>query len=319
MKIRVLCCAATFAYTATSALAADLAAVKSSVPALSPSTIWTGFYAGVNAGATWANNNNVQYSNYPSYIIPTSTSAPFNAAVASVAGNVSIPTNSSPEFIGGGQLGYNYQFVDKAIVGFETDIQGVVGSSGNTSNVYQIFNYSYVSGRSGALVPATLNNSYSASKSLDYLGTARGKIGYLLTPQLSLYATGGLAYGGVSINTFSWQNLSRPAYSDEIGPGNSSYSQTRVGWTVGGGLEWMASSSWSIKAEYLYYDLGSVQANAGNLVRIWNGSEQAAGINTGDVKMIFNYQAKTGISGNIARLGVNYHFNSAEAPIVAKY
>jgi len=47
-----------------------------------------------------------------------------------------------------------------------------------------------------------------------------------------------------------------------IALGNASYSNTQVGWTAGGGVEWMFMPNWSAKAEYLYYDLGNISATS---------------------------------------------------------
>lgn len=70
---------------------------------------------------------------------------------------------------------------------------------------------------------------------VDYIGTARARIGYTWDRTM-IYGTGGLAF-------------SRAA---ALG-----IHDTDTGWTIGGGLEWAYSNSWSLKAEYLYYDLGA--------------------------------------------------------------
>lgn len=44
-------------------------------------------------------------------------------------------------------------------------------------------------------------------------------------------------------------------------PGDYSYSDTRWGWTAGGGVEWAFAPNWSIKAEYLYVDLGTFRVD----------------------------------------------------------
>ena len=106
----------------------------------------------------------------------------------------------------------------------------------------------------------------------------RGRVGYLFTPTLLIYGTAGFAYGGV----------------DAFG-----FSNTRTGWTAGGGLEWLFAPHWSAKVEYLYVDLAS------------NGTTGAFGWTLGNH---FHPQL------NVVRVGVNYHFNFAPpAPVVAKY
>ena len=83
------------------------------------------------------------------------------------------------------------------------------------------------------------------------------------------------------------------------GFGFGSASDTRVGWTASGGVEWMFAPNWSVKAEYLYYDLGSVDANYVVLI-----NDTASGLNA-----TFNGQASVDFKGHIARVGVNWHFN----------
>jgi outer membrane immunogenic protein len=88
-----------------------------------------------------------------------------------------------------------------------------------------------------------------------------------------------------------------------------SFSDTRVGWTVGGGLEWLFLPNWSAKVEYLYYDLGSVSTNF-----LLPQHDNASGNNALSVG-----QTTTRFDGHIVRAGVNYHFNWGAAPVVAKY
>ena len=78
-------------------------------------------------------------------------------------------------------------------------------------------------------------------------------------------------------------------------------------------------SNWSAKAEYLYYDLGSVNTYNGQLVRVWNNHQTVSGITAGDIACSSVSQSKVNFNGNIARVGVNYHFNLASMPVVAKY
>ena len=74
----------------------------------------------------------------------------------------------------------------------------------------------------------------------------------------------------------------------------------------------MFMPNWSAKAEYLYYDLGKVSGSAVNNYYGTGGFTGHAGMQN-----VTNYTARA--SGNIARLGVNYHLNLASAPVIAKY
>jgi outer membrane immunogenic protein len=72
-----------------------------------------------------------------------------------------------------------------------------------------------------------------------WLGTGRGRIGYAWDRFLP-YFTGGVAFGGVEANR----------------PGFTGSSETRAGWTLGGGVEFAFAPQWSAKVEYLHVDLG---------------------------------------------------------------
>ena len=92
----------------------------------------------------------------------------------------------------------------------------------------------------------------NAKASLDWLGTTRAKVGFVVTPdnRLQIYGTGGVAYGGGSSH-FNVYDSNYNAYWS----GNPS--STRVGWTVGAGVEYAITNNVTIGAEYLYADLGS--------------------------------------------------------------
>ena len=151
----------------------------------------------------------------------------------------------------------------------------------------------------------------TVSRSIDYLGTVRGRLGWLATPAVLLYGTGGLAYGQVNVsNTISVAQNCGPGCVFLTPPTSfGSSSVTRAGWVVGGGLEWMFAPHWTAKTEYLYYDLGSVTANS-TLV-----GQNGIGV-VGAVFMTSFARATTHFDGSIARVGVNYTFGG---PILAKY
>ena len=96
--------------------------------------------------------------------------------------------------------------------------------------------------------------------SLTWLGTTRARVGFVATPdnRLMIYATGGVAYGGGN-SQFSVFDATTGSFFS----GNPS--STRVGWTIGGGVEYAITNNITIKGEYLYADLGSSNFNsAGN-------------------------------------------------------
>lgn len=122
--------------------------------------------------------------------------------------------------LGGLTLGYNYQ-VDRWVFGAETDISiaGLHGSTGSSS---------------------TWNCPGGGCETkVEWFGTARARVGYAFDRTLP-YLTGGLAYG----------NIKGYIQGDYSGSG------TKVGWTLGGGVEHAFTDHLTVKAEYLYVDLG---------------------------------------------------------------
>ena len=286
------------ALAASSALAADLPSYKAPPPPPPPPPpMWTGFYVGLNAGYTWANSNNVWTNAFP---IDNDNESPFVAATVPF----NLAGNNNGGFIGGGQVGYNYQFASSFVVGLEADIQGVASSN------------SFTSGFGAGFVPANdLGVTFmNASRRLDYLGTVRGRVGWLFTPTLLLYGTGGLAYGGVNLTTSLMSaELLGAAFvaTDGVGFGAAAFSDTRVGWTAGGGVEWMFWPNWSAKVEYLYYDLGSVTLPSAVVIGVSPGGAQ---------DWAYAASTRTRFDGHVVRAGLNYHFNwGAPAPVYAKY
>lgn len=310
MKKLILCSVA-LAVMAGSAIAADLPSQKI-IPAVAPAPLWKGFYAGLNAGGTWTNSNNFNATTWNIY--QPAGSADYMAA-ALLSGNQQSSTSSG--FIGGGQIGYNWQgkFSNlNFVTGLEADIQGLANSGGNASR-WNVAPNAGVSGgvTSNDLVPLSLTSNIQGNSQLSWLGTVRGRLGYLATPTLLIYGTGGLAYGGYSSNlqtSVFWKQTGGNANFIQIGYNN--YSSTMVGWTAGGGAEWMFMPNWSVKAEYLYYDLGKTN---GSVINPFYGIDAASGRN--GLESITNFSSR--VSGNIIRAGVNYHFNFVSTPVVAKY
>jgi outer membrane immunogenic protein len=277
------------------ALAADLP-TKKAPPPPAPPPVWQGLYAGLNAGGIWANPNSL--NNLTSW--NETTNAQVVASSSLLAG--SVPASGTAAFLGGGQIGYNYQFDNvsklKFLAGVEADIQGVAptGTTGARS---------FVSWGSTQTAANTVLVGQSASNYLSYIGSVRGRAGIILIPSVLVYGTGGLAYGGANA---SLQNFA--GWSAAWQGGSTRYSNTQVGWTAGGGVEWLFRSNWSVKAEYLYYDLGKASGSVQNIVYPLNGSGPFAGSIT---------QFTSRFSGNILRAGVNYHFTLGNAPVVAKF
>jgi outer membrane immunogenic protein len=296
MKKLVLALSAIAAFGGT-ALAADMAPrIYSKAVAPAPVASWTGFYAGLNAGGTFGDGS-LATTGTPVSFNPAGLNAgapaTMNALAVLLASNA---PGSGSQFIGGGQIGYNFQFAPAYVLGFEADIQGLAGS-GRTSSVSTTSSFAPFG------FPA---NNYSSTasftKGLDYLGTARGRIGFLATPSVLAYATGGLAYGGAHVGSAFSIQQTFPGWNTTIVPpifGGANATKTAVGWTLGGGLEWMFGQQWSAKVEYLYYDLGTVGAPVLLTQNVNVTTPWATAL----------AQTTTRFNGSIVRAGVNYHFN----------
>ena len=288
-----------------SAFAADIA-TKKAPPAPAPTPIWKGIYVGLNAGGIWGNNNSVSVTTFPSSTYAQSNAiywAPGNGSVGSNANNLA-------GFIGGAQIGYNWQPTfsgQNFVAGFEADIQGIAGTGNGNRKGF------WISPASEA--DTSLQNYSNTSGSMNFLGTVRGRVGWLAMPTLLVYGTGGLAYGGVNFSrSLSTIEQNSAGVNQWWAYGNASSNNTMVGYSAGGGVEWMFMPNWSAKAEYLYYNLGSLSAQSTQILAPI--SSTTIGLQT------FRTTAYSGtVDGNIARAGVNYHFNlgPTSAPVVAKY
>jgi outer membrane immunogenic protein len=247
---------------------------------------WTGWYGGLNAGYM----DGADKINTDGVILQTSDTASIAAAMAS--GATSQLSTGNGGFIGGGQVGYNWALSPKLLAGFEADIQGSSLTNGTTA-----MTTTPVAGTAFSFA-----TTVAASRSVDYIGTVRARLGATVLPDALLYVTGGLAYGSVkSSTTINQTTAAAPLQPNAI---SGSFSDTRAGYTVGAGGEWMFSPKWSLKAEYLYYDLGSAHYGTGNFA-LDEGptSFPAFGVS------VVGTTTHVHFNGNIVRAGINYHLN----------
>lgn len=190
-----------------------IAALIGPASAAPPVISWTGFYIGANAGVSLGHD--------PSTI----TDASLGQAIASF--------NASPNGpVGGGQVGYNWQFAPNWVVGFEGDFQGAAQSD-------QVCNGAGCSNPGNAF-------AFTDAQNLYWFATARARFGYTGSPWL-LYVTGGGAWGEIhnDFRTFTPTDI----------PFAANFNLS--GWVIGGGVEWRLGGPLTAKLEYLYMDLGS--------------------------------------------------------------
>jgi outer membrane immunogenic protein len=286
---RLLLTASTYGLLALPAMAADMAPFYRAPP---PVVIvsWTGPYVGATLGGDWTGGNVTEAvgATFCNPSVPGCTAGPAasSALAAAVPGTFSTSHSGA---IGGGEFGYNWQ-LGPVVLGFEADISGSTLAGGTL-----------VSGASGVVgFPAnTVAVSASANAKVDYLGTVRGRAGYLVTPPLLSYLTFGLAYGGASSNTTLAEAVDGPCTCGPFPAVHGSTSTPRLGWTAGGGVEYMFAPHWTVKAEYLYYDLGSVTYALPPIVQTTDTGVPFFGATTA---------SHVAFTGNIARAGVNFGF-----------
>ncbi len=232
------------------ASAADLPHYKAPPAPPPPAFTWTGLYGGVNIGYAFGASS--QETGGLSYISAGALGvAPFGSAWTT--------GQNLQGVVGGGQLGYNYQFNPWLVLGAEADIQAAdIGSHGNAAV-----------GIADAIGPHL--QSVNSTKKVDWFGTVRGRVGLTLPsmPNLMVYGTGGFAYGQVVHNVgfadnYDLRGRCAAALFGGGALGHGYYDDTKVGRAAGGGLEWSPSMfpAWSLKAEYLYVDLGNTRANS---------------------------------------------------------
>jgi outer membrane immunogenic protein len=198
------------AWAGSAALAADMpppAPLPKAPPP--PPYNWSGFYFGGNLGAGW---NNV--------------------SITDTNGN-SFSGTSNTQFVGGGQVGLNYQFPNYqfwggAVIGIEADFDWLPNAN-NTNTATDAF---------GNTISVAINNRW--------LTTVTGRFGYAFD-RVFAYAKGGAAWVGASNPSIAINGVA-------FAPSTSS---TNSGWTAGFGVEWAFAGTWSVRAEYDYVGLNN--------------------------------------------------------------
>jgi len=219
------------AFVVSPAMSADL-------PAKAPRPVpvaydWTGWHVGVSAGYGWADE--IRLSGDRNSIFDA-----FNVGPAP-----NIIAHDPRGFIGGGNIGYDWQS-GRFVFGLEADISGT--DIRKTEDVVVL----------GLGVPRFLHGE----QKLDWLATFRARLGYSPVDGWLAYVTGGLAVGhakaAINFTTTVANNIPACITANIgvcVGAADSS---TEAGWTVGAGLQYALWSNWTIGAEYLHYDLGSI-------------------------------------------------------------
>ena len=264
-----------------SAQAADLPSrVITPVPPVlvAPAFSWTGFYVGVSGGADFLRNRYQTNAVATGFAVDTATSAAnFDQTRARV----------------GGYVGYNYQINSNFVVGIEGDGAYDFGSTKSTSGI------------PGADFFVTPPSADSLSARSRYDASVRGRVGFLVTPGLLAYGTGGVAFRdasysascpGGSVNSYCSQNEYQ------------SFHSTRTGYTVGGGLETVIFQNVTARVEYRYSDFGHQN------LAFFGAPNDPSGDYVG---------ARTHLTASTVTVGLAYKFDLGlglpAAPVVARY
>jgi outer membrane immunogenic protein len=303
-----------------SAYAADLRA-PAPPPPPPPVFSWTGAYVGLNAGGVfnWNNNDANGLFAVPGGCdarFPGCAQAPsYSTLIASGINSLNSFNNNNGRrggFIGGGQIGINFQWNPTFLFGAELDAQGVWSGNNNNNNN---FGAVVVPSPNFPAEPVIVSGGFSRQR-LEYLGTARARAGFLATPAFLIYATGGAAVGGTRTQGFLTAFVPNDPGIPNPGFSSTNGTQSRVGWTAGGGIEWMFLPNWSLKAEALYYDLGRFRTPLSPVSILGVAGSAVPGGLFASALPVVSFRER----GVIARAGINYHFFSAPAaPVVARY
>ncbi len=194
---------------AAPALAADLPSRKEAPVYIAPVPMfsWTGFYVGADIGGGWSELNAKPVDYFGNYLGSVNT--------------------SSAGVVGGGRIGYNYQF-NQFIIGVEGDFYGT--GIGKTTNY-----------------AAPLYGTYASVKTnQDWLASVNGVAGFAIDRTM-LYVIGGVAWAGASA---TWNSTLFPAASFNI-------NHTYTGYDIGGGVQYAFTPNWIGRVEYRHYGFGS--------------------------------------------------------------
>ena len=220
---------------------------------------WTGYYIGAHAG----------------YASTQFDQDLFVPAIARFPSRFFDSSGRATTLAGGIQAGYNWLFLPNWLAGVEADIS-YLGASRQQG--FQFHNGG--------------EDVVGAQKTrMRWLATVRGRLGYTWLNTL-VYATGGLAIGDVK-STVDATRIDGPTAEAQFA---GSYSATRTGYVVGGGIEQALSNLVSLRLEYLHFDLGNFSYNV-NL---------ASGLTSRGVPS--TWLAHGSVSGDIVRAAVNVRF-----------
>jgi outer membrane immunogenic protein len=248
-------------------------------PPPTPVYNWTGFYIGGNVGYGWSHGD-------------------FTNTITATLGDIQRTASNSGSIkgegvLGGGQIGFNYEFPSHWVLGIEADIDATHITS-STSGCFT------GAGQITTAVCGTRNNK------LEDFGTVRGRLGYAFNNVL-VYGTGGWAWGhGTNTLQITCLGPECPGTSalPPTTPSPASIGVNPNGWVAGGGVEWGFLPNWTLRAEYLHLQ--------------FDGITEDRSITGFVVPVLITSHLVTDTHVDIVRVGVNYLFNWPSS-VVARY
>jgi len=232
------------------ACAADLSSRVAPLPVMPVAYNWAGFYVGGNGGYAWATTD-------------TSTVSlnPVVAGLFETTGSHSLNGG-----FGGGQIGYNFFPFPHFLLGVEGD-----GDWADLTN--------------NTTICADASRCSNFDRKDNWFATARVRMGYVLDDWL-FYGTGGFAWVG----TQTTRTIVAAPESVLVGQSAATSTNSRTGWTLGGGVEYGFWRNWSVNVEYRYMQFNY---NDNYFYSIPTAARQVS--------------AQQNV--NTVRVGLNYHFN----------
>jgi len=276
---------------ANQALAADMPLLKAPAAPAPVASGWNGWYVGGEVGSVRVNND------WQTNCVQAGAILTGNATCGSALNNVYFPggpdssnnpTMKNSSVRPGIYAGAMFQVWNSVVLGVEGDY----AFYNKTATVAGIPGCSTAACAGPRLSPFNLNGD-SASIENKNDGSLRVRGGYLVTPDVLLYATGGLAWTNVT-TTATCNGLTSPACFSGIH--TDSNSGTLAGYTVGGGVEWKIYQNWLLRGEYRYNHYGDA-LNSHYFVGSGSGAE---------------FFAKTNTTAQIATAGLAYMFPIAK-------
>jgi outer membrane immunogenic protein len=275
-RFSMLCTAAALSFAvAQGASAADLPLPSKGPMDIPPPVFsWTGFYVGANVGAGFGTTESTLNIGPPNAII----NALAGPGVPPITVNVPIASQSSNGFLGGGQLGYNWQ-MGTFVFGVEGDFDGA--SLQGTAPCVIVF-------------ACTVKHNWEAD--------ITGRVGVVTMDRALIYLKGGVAWEQAS---YSFGNsITVGGAGGGTASLNASNSATRTGGLLGMGVEYKFLNHWSTKLEYNFIDFGNQSVNFPIAVAV-TGVAIPPAINAalagGVPATIRDYQ-------HVIKAGVNYEF-----------